>query len=133
MWSSCEHRHPFAICYEREKHGTCYSGDNRRNRHTFDLVKSAQNDNFLGFRSNFEEIGSSKSRRRRRLRQKYIRNLSKCDKWTILHTNIRGFYSKQHLSLHAIINQVNPSVVTLNETHLKNNKNLKIPGSTCYS
>ena len=79
-------------------------------------------------------VKGSKSgiRRRRRLRQKCRRSFDFCDKWTILHTNIRGYDSKA-VSLHAILNQVKPSVVTINETYLKNNRKLTIPGFTTYN
>ena len=40
------------------------------------------------------------------------------NKWTLFHLNIRGLKSKQN-SLNAIIRQLRPSVITLNETHLK--------------
>ena len=47
-----------------------------------------------------------------------------CDTWKVFHTNIRGFQSKQE-SLKSIIQQIQPNVITINETALKNNKRLK--------
>ena len=52
--------------------------------------------------------------------------------WSIYHVNIRGFTSKK-ISLNSIVNIVRPDVITLNETHLKNNKQVKIPGYNSYS
>ena len=49
-----------------------------------------------------------------------------------MHTNIRGYDSKA-TALHAIINQVKPSIVTINETFLKNNRKLKIPEYLCFN
>ena len=54
----------------------------------------------------------------------------KCDMWSLIHTNIRGYDSKA-LSLHAIVD--NADVVTINETFLKNERKLNIPGFTCYN
>ena len=50
--------------------------------------------------------------------------------WVLLHSNIRGYDSKA-LSLHAIAN--NADVVTINETYLKNNRTLNMPGFTCFN
>ena len=72
-----------------------------------------------------------KSRKRRSLRRFYCRNdFSKCDMWVLVQSNIRGYLSKA-LSLHAIANDAD--VVTINETHLKNNKTLNMPGFTCFN
>ena len=43
--------------------------------------------------------------------------------WTIYHNNCRGLESKQD-SLVSIINQVQPNIVTLNETYLMKNKKI---------
>ena len=48
------------------------------------------------------------------------------------HSNIRGFNSKK-VSLLAIIKQINPSIITLNEIALKKNKKLSIPGYFTYN
>ena len=69
----------------------------------------------------------------RRLRQKcQLRSSDYCDSWKLFHTNIRGYDSKA-FSLHAILNEVKPSVVSINETYLKNNRRLKIPGFSCFN
>ena len=52
--------------------------------------------------------------------------------WTIYHNNCRGLESKQD-SLVSIINQVQPNIVTLNETYLKKNKKPKIYGYFSYA
>lgn len=41
--------------------------------------------------------------------------------WVLYHNNLRGFESKKD-SLTAVLNQVKPNVVTINETHLTGNK-----------
>ena len=51
--------------------------------------------------------------------------------WTILHNNIRGLDSKVE-SLGSIIGHVKPSVITLNETMLINNRKLKLDGFMCF-
>ena len=66
------------------------------------------------------------------MRKKCRTSFTSCDKWIILHTNIRGYESKAY-SLHTILNEVIPSVVTINETFLKNNRKLRIPGFMCYN
>ena len=53
-----------------------------------------------------------------------------CDKWSIMHTNIRGFDSKV-LSLQTMVDGAD--IVTINETFLKNNRKLRLPGFTCYN
>ena len=50
-------------------------------------------------------------------------NFIKCDMWSLIHTNIRGYDSKA-LSLHAIVDKAD--VVTINETFLKNDRKLNI-------
>ena len=65
------------------------------------------------------------------MRRFYCRNnVSKCDMWVIIHSNIRGYDLKAY-SLHAIAN--NADVVTINETFLKNNRMLNMPGFTCFN
>ena len=71
-------------------------------------------------------------RRRRRLKAKEQCGFSKCDSWKILHTNIRGFVSKE-FSLHTILQKIQPNIVTINETLLKSNKKLNIPGYSCFN
>ena len=77
-------------------------------------------------------LGSSKtrSRRRRRLRLKKSKLLNNV--WTVYQNNIRGFDSKCE-SFKAIIKNVDPSVVILNETHYKSNRQLVLPGFKCYT
>ena len=43
--------------------------------------------------------------------------------WVIYHNNVRGYESKKD-SLTAIFNQVKPNIVTMNETHMNEIKNL---------
>ena len=57
-------------------------------------------------------------------------NFTKCDTWSIIHTNIRGYVSKA-LSLQTISSK--DDVVTINETLLKNAKKLTLPGFTCFN
>ena len=59
-----------------------------------------------------------------------MNNNFKCDNWCILQTNIRG-YSLKAYSLQSVVNNVD--VVTINETHLKNERKLELPGFTCYN
>ena len=75
---------------------------------------------------------NGKARKRRSVRRFYLRNniSKKCDVWVLIHSNIRGYDSKA-LSLHAIADKAD--VVTINETSLKNNRILKMPGFTCYN
>ena len=47
------------------------------------------------------------------------------NKWVLYHLNIRGFQSKKK-SFDAIMGQVNPNVITLNETCLKKRQKLKV-------
>ena len=47
-----------------------------------------------------------------------------------MHTNIRGYVSKA-LSLQTFSNKVD--VITVNETWLKNNQKLQLPGFVCYN
>ena len=72
-------------------------------------------------------------RRSRRIRQKNFKNKRQSNDvvWTILHNNIRGFDSKAE-SLKAILAQVKPSILTLNETMLINNRKLRIDGFNCF-
>ena len=56
-----------------------------------------------------------------------------CDeKWSILHTNIRGYDSKA-FSFHTIIDAKKPSVITVNETYFKNNRKMKLQGYSCFN
>ena len=59
-------------------------------------------------------------------------DFNKNNSWTIYHSNLRGFESKQD-SLVSIINQVQPNVITLNETMLKRNKKPRIYGYFSYA
>ena len=68
--------------------------------------------------------------RMRRSKRRYFNKSFKCDKWSIVHTNIRGYDSKA-FSLHTICERAD--VLTINETFLKNNRKLIIPGFTCYN
>ena len=52
--------------------------------------------------------------------------------WTIYQSNLRGFESKKD-SLVSIINEVEPNVILLNETHLKVNKKPEIYGYYSYT
>jgi exonuclease III len=54
------------------------------------------------------------------------------NKWTILHSNIRGFNSKK-MSFQSIVKGVNPNVVTLNEVAFRKNKKLNLPGYLSYN
>ena len=54
------------------------------------------------------------------------------NKWSILHSNCRGYNSKKH-SFMSIINGVNPNIVTINELGYKKDKRLSIPGYHCYN
>ena len=57
------------------------------------------------------------------------KNIENKDIWTIYHNNIRG-YSSKCVSFENIMSIVKPSVILLNETHLKNNRKLKL---SCYN
>ena len=50
----------------------------------------------------------------------------------ILQTNIRGFSSKKE-SLIAVINNVQPSCITINETGLRGNNKVNLPGYFSFS
>ena len=52
--------------------------------------------------------------------------------FTLMHSNIRGFDSKV-VSLNSILGVIKPDVLTINETFLKNNRNIKIPGYECFN
>ena len=52
--------------------------------------------------------------------------------WVIYHNNLRGFESKKD-SLTAILNQVKPNIVTMNETHMNGNKKPELYGYFSYS
>ena len=54
------------------------------------------------------------------------------DKWCIYHTNIRNFETKR-ISLKAVLNSYQFSLVTMNETHLRGNKKVKLPGFVTYT
>jgi exonuclease III len=74
-----------------------------------------------------------KTRRSNRKSAKKSCNFQNGDnKWSILHSNIRGFNSKKHSFL-SIINGVNPNLVTINELGYKKDKKLSIPGYLCYN
>ena len=59
-------------------------------------------------------------------------NFSCNDQWTIYQSNIRGYGSKA-FSFRAITAGLQPSVIVLNETHLKYEQKLKIPGYNSYN
>ena len=61
-----------------------------------------------------------------------VNDFKSCDQWKIYHCNLRGFDSKSS-SLKSILETVRPNVVTLNETHYKNNKKLNIEGYVTYN
>ena len=79
------------------------------------------------------EVKKKKTRRsKRQSYKKYSNFASNENKWTIFHTNIRGYNSKKKSFL-SIINGVNPNVITINELGYKKDKKLKIPGYHCYN
>ena len=71
-------------------------------------------------------------RSKRNSYKKYCHFSSSDNKWSIFHTNIRGFNSKKK-SLLSIINGVNPNIITINEVGFKKDKKLNIPGFYCYN
>ena len=73
----------------------------------------------------------SRRRRRGKLRQTNS-NSNNFKKWTLYHVNIRSIESKL-VSLKSILHKLNPNVVTINETHLKSNKKVKLSGYHSYS
>ena len=79
-------------------------------------------------------VGCSRTqaRRRRRQRLKKSKLIVNNNEWKLLHNNIRGFDSKA-LSLNAIVKALDPSLIFLNETHLKNNRQLQLPGYYCFT
>ena len=79
-------------------------------------------------------VGCSRTqaRRRRRQRLKKSKLIVNNNEWKLLHNNIRGFDSKA-LSLNAIVKALDPSLIFLNETHLKNNRQLQLPGYHCFT
>ena len=83
-------------------------------------------------RSSRKQVVNGKARKRRCLRRFYCKNkfAKKCDSWILLHSNIRGYLSKAY-SLETIVK--NCDVVTINETLLKSNNTVEMPGFTCYS
>ena len=54
------------------------------------------------------------------------------DQWTIYQSNIRGYISKA-FSFGGIVAGLQPSVIVLNETHLKHDQKLKIPGYNSFN
>ena len=54
------------------------------------------------------------------------------DKWTVLHTNLRGLDSKQ-VMLNNIVADLDPSVLNICELLLKSKRKLKIPGYKCFN
>ena len=58
-------------------------------------------------------------------------SLNLLDKWSIYHSNIRGFDSKR-ISLETILETVRPNIVTLNETHFMNKKKLNLEGYVTF-
>ena len=83
-----------------------------------------------------------RSRRRRNIRRKKSRRGGKrgraaarregCVKLKILHSNIRGFISKQE-SLTEILENVNPDICNLNETNLRGNRKIKLKNYVSFS
>ena len=71
-----------------------------------------------------------KARARRSKRRLSSKNVLRCDKWSIMHTNIRGYDSKV-LSLQTMVDRAD--IVKINETFLKNYRKLKLPGFTCFN
>jgi hypothetical protein len=50
--SSCEHRHPFGVYFEWEKHRSCCEGNQCWHCHPFDVAgRAATPDHFLGYGS----------------------------------------------------------------------------------
>ena len=76
-------------------------------------------------------MGVTRSKVRRGGRNKKTSVLNS-DDWTIYHLNIRGYDSKC-VSFQNIISSVSPSVIVLNETHLKNGRKLKIQGFNSFN
>ena len=76
-------------------------------------------------------VGRSKSylRRRRRRRSKLY---SSDNVFKGMHSNIRGYDSKVS-SLNNILGRIKPSVLTINETLLKNQRKVSLPGFLCFS
>ena len=54
------------------------------------------------------------------------------NQWTIYQSNIRGYISKA-FSFGGIVAGLQPSVIVLNETHLKHDQKLKIPGYNSFN
>ena len=77
-------------------------------------------------------VNSSRTRlrRRRRLRLKYFKKNKNV--WKVMHTNIRGIDSKVE-SLATILNIIQPSVLTVNETFLENNRKIKLQGFSSFT
>ena len=59
-------------------------------------------------------------------------NVPYSDKWSILHTNLCGFDSKQ-VMLNNIVSDLDPSVLNFCELLLKSKRKLKIPGYKCFN
>ena len=70
-------------------------------------------------------------RGRRKSHTKYC-NFDSDNKWSILHSNIRGWNSKK-LSFQSILKGVNPNLVTLNEVAFRKDKKLNVPGFLSYN
>ena len=78
-------------------------------------------------------VNKKKTRRsKRKSYKKYCNFYSNDNKWSIFHTNIRGYNSKKK-SFVSIINGINPSIITINELGYKKDKKLTIPGYHCYN
>ena len=60
------------------------------------------------------------------------KGFSRRSSWVIYHCNVRGFESKKD-SITAIVNQVNPNILTLNETHMTGNKKPELLGFYSYT
>ena len=60
------------------------------------------------------------------------KELCKKNSWIIYHNNLRGFESKKD-SITAILNQVKPNIVTMNETHMTGNKKPELYGYYSYA
>ena len=74
---------------------------------------------------------NAKSHRRRWLRKNGTQSKANCKSFKIFQTNIRGFHSKK-LSLEAIVESKKADILIINETHLKGNKKISLPGFTTF-
>ena len=95
-------------------------------------VQTCHNGNRAGVLSG-QSVRKRKTRRSKR--KSYKKNVcfnTDDNKWTIFHSNVRGYNSKKKSFL-SIVNGVNPNLITINELGFKKQKKLTIPGYYCYS